>query len=141
MTITVNGIEELKALAGQTIGPSDWREVTQEMINAFAEIGDCVKMTGNAPQPTYEKLPCAENRHNYTVTKVVSSSSDKCGSLADGYVHDLDAMAAEGDPSAAPRQQLATSARNLVPCRGTNVSRTGRGRPCPSPRRRSRSRA
>lgn len=51
----------------------------------FAEIGDCVKMTGNAPQPTYEKLPCAENRHNYTVSKV-ASSSDKCGAPADGYV-------------------------------------------------------
>jgi len=52
----------------------------------FAETGDCVKMTGNAPQPTYEKVPCAENRHNYTVTKVVTSSSDKCGAPADGYV-------------------------------------------------------
>jgi acyl dehydratase len=36
MTITVNGIEELRALQGQTIGPSDWREVTQEDINTFA---------------------------------------------------------------------------------------------------------
>ena len=38
MTITVNGIEELKALQGRTIGPSDWREVTQDEINRFAEI-------------------------------------------------------------------------------------------------------
>jgi acyl dehydratase len=38
MTVTVNGIEELKALAGRTIGPSDWREVTQDEINRFAEI-------------------------------------------------------------------------------------------------------
>jgi acyl dehydratase len=36
MTITVNGIEELKALIGQTIGPSDWREVTQDEIDTFA---------------------------------------------------------------------------------------------------------
>jgi acyl dehydratase len=36
MTITVNGIEELKALAGQTIGPSEWREVTQADIDTFA---------------------------------------------------------------------------------------------------------
>jgi acyl dehydratase len=36
MTITVNGIEELKALTGKTIGPSDWREVTQEDIDTFA---------------------------------------------------------------------------------------------------------
>ena len=38
MTITVNGIEELKALQGRTIGPRDWREVTQDEINRFAEI-------------------------------------------------------------------------------------------------------
>ena len=38
MTITVNGIEELRALQGRTIGPSDWREVTQDEINRFAEI-------------------------------------------------------------------------------------------------------
>jgi acyl dehydratase len=38
MTITVNGIEELKGLVGQTIGPSDWREVTQELIDTFADV-------------------------------------------------------------------------------------------------------
>jgi acyl dehydratase len=38
MTITVNGIEELKGLVGRTIGPSDWREVTQELIDQFAEV-------------------------------------------------------------------------------------------------------
>ena len=38
MTITVSGIEELKGLVGQTIGPSDWREVTQAAIDGFAEI-------------------------------------------------------------------------------------------------------
>jgi acyl dehydratase len=35
---TVNGIDELRALVGQTIGPSDWREVTQEDIDKFAEV-------------------------------------------------------------------------------------------------------
>jgi acyl dehydratase len=38
MTITVNGIEEVRGLVGQTIGPSEWREVTQEDINAFADL-------------------------------------------------------------------------------------------------------
>jgi acyl dehydratase len=38
MTITVNGIEELRSLVGQTIGPSDWREVTQDEIDRFADI-------------------------------------------------------------------------------------------------------
>ena len=35
---TVNGIEGLRELQGQTVGPSEWREVTQEMINTFAEL-------------------------------------------------------------------------------------------------------
>ena len=38
MTITVKGIEELKSLVGRTIGPSDWREVTQDLIDRFADI-------------------------------------------------------------------------------------------------------
>jgi acyl dehydratase len=38
MTTTVNGIEELKGLVGQTIGPSEWREVTQDLIDQFAEV-------------------------------------------------------------------------------------------------------
>ncbi len=38
MTITVNGIEELKGLVGRTIGPSEWREVTQDEIDRFADI-------------------------------------------------------------------------------------------------------
>ena len=39
MTITtVNGIDELKALVGETMGPSDWREVTQADIEKFADV-------------------------------------------------------------------------------------------------------
>ena len=38
MTITVNGIEEVRGLVGQTIGPSEWREVTQEDIDKFADV-------------------------------------------------------------------------------------------------------
>jgi len=37
-TVTVNGIEEMRELVGRTLGPSEWREVTQEMINGFAEL-------------------------------------------------------------------------------------------------------
>jgi acyl dehydratase len=33
-----NGIEEVQALKGQLVGPSDWREVTQEMIDQFAQL-------------------------------------------------------------------------------------------------------
>ncbi len=38
MATTVNGIDEVRALIGETIGPSDWREVTQEVIDKFAEV-------------------------------------------------------------------------------------------------------
>jgi acyl dehydratase len=33
-----NGIDDLQALKDQIVGPSEWREVTQEMINQFAEL-------------------------------------------------------------------------------------------------------
>src|SRR5512133_2499222 len=36
--VTTNGIEELKELVGQEVGPSDWREVSQDLINTFAEV-------------------------------------------------------------------------------------------------------
>jgi acyl dehydratase len=36
--VEVEGVEGLKSLVGQEIGPSDWRTVTQEDINLFAEL-------------------------------------------------------------------------------------------------------
>jgi acyl dehydratase len=35
--ITVNGPDEIKALAGRDLGASDWLEITQERINTFAD--------------------------------------------------------------------------------------------------------
>src|SRR3954462_11895279 len=35
---TVNGVEELQSLIGETVGPSEWREVTQDDVNTFAEL-------------------------------------------------------------------------------------------------------
>ncbi len=35
---TVNGIDELRDMIGETVGPSEWREVTQEDVNRFAEL-------------------------------------------------------------------------------------------------------
>lgn len=34
----IDGLEELKALVGQKIGTSDWVEITQEQIDAFADV-------------------------------------------------------------------------------------------------------
>jgi acyl dehydratase len=36
--LTLTGLDELKAHAGQEVGVSDWHEVTQEAINEFAEV-------------------------------------------------------------------------------------------------------
>jgi acyl dehydratase len=33
-----HGIDDLRGLVNQVVGPSEWREVTQEMINRFAEL-------------------------------------------------------------------------------------------------------
>src|SRR3954471_22278073 len=35
---TVNGIEELRDLVGGAVSPSHWREVTQEVVDTFAEV-------------------------------------------------------------------------------------------------------
>ncbi|MFE9021463.1 MaoC family dehydratase [Streptomyces sp. NPDC007808] len=37
MSITVNGLDELKKLAGSDLGTSEWIEVTQERVNTFAD--------------------------------------------------------------------------------------------------------
>jgi acyl dehydratase len=37
MPTTITGIDELKARVGEELGVSDWHEVTQEEIDAFAE--------------------------------------------------------------------------------------------------------
>jgi acyl dehydratase len=37
-TVQVEGIDGLKALLGKQIGPTEWREVTQEDIDTFADL-------------------------------------------------------------------------------------------------------
>ena len=37
MTVIANGLDELKALAGTSLGHSGWLEVTQERVNTFAD--------------------------------------------------------------------------------------------------------
>lgn len=40
MSITVNGLDELKKLAGSDLGVSSWIEVTQDRIDTFADATD-----------------------------------------------------------------------------------------------------
>jgi acyl dehydratase len=37
-TIEINGVEGMKSALGSEIGPSEWRTVTQEDINTFADL-------------------------------------------------------------------------------------------------------
>lgn len=37
MSITVNGLDELRKLAGTDLGASEWLEITQERVNTFAD--------------------------------------------------------------------------------------------------------
>jgi acyl dehydratase len=37
-TVQVDGVEGLKGLLGKQVGPSEWRDVTQEEIDAFADL-------------------------------------------------------------------------------------------------------
>ena len=36
--VEIDGIEGAKALVGETVGPTEWRQVSQEDINLFAEL-------------------------------------------------------------------------------------------------------
>lgn len=40
MTRSINGVEELRAVAGQELGTSPWRQITQEQVNLFADATD-----------------------------------------------------------------------------------------------------
>ena len=40
MPTTANGLDELKGLAGQDLGHSEWLEITQERVNTFADATD-----------------------------------------------------------------------------------------------------
>ncbi|WP_448330935.1 MaoC family dehydratase [Streptomyces sp. DSM 41534] len=40
MSITVNGLDELKKLAGGDLGTSEWIEVTQDRVDTFADATD-----------------------------------------------------------------------------------------------------
>ena len=35
--ITVDGVEGVKSLIGERLGPTDWVEITQDMVNLFAD--------------------------------------------------------------------------------------------------------
>ncbi|MEV6243428.1 hypothetical protein [Lentzea sp. NPDC051838] len=51
----------------------------------FAVVGDCAKVTGASFNIKYDKVSCEGGLHNYTVSKVLASQSEKCGDEPDTY--------------------------------------------------------
>ena len=60
MTTTVNGLDELTALAGTDLGRTGWVEVTQERVNTFADgTGDhqWIHVDAGGPRPGRSAAP------------------------------------------------------------------------------------
>jgi acyl dehydratase len=55
--LTVTGIDELRELVGKQFGPSDWREVTQEDIDRFAELSGDDQWIHVDPERANEESP------------------------------------------------------------------------------------
>ncbi|HEX8868605.1 MAG TPA: hypothetical protein VF821_23295, partial [Lentzea sp.] len=66
----------------------------------YAEIGDCVKLTGASFNPTYKKVACDAGLHNYTVSKVPATDAEKCGEDAAAYTKYTAYSAAAGRKNA-----------------------------------------
>ncbi|WP_330357199.1 MaoC family dehydratase [Streptomyces chartreusis] len=65
MTITVNGLEELKKLSGTDLGTSEWIEITQSRINTFADATDDHQWIHVDPQRATEGPFGAPIAHGY----------------------------------------------------------------------------
>jgi acyl dehydratase len=65
MAITVNGLDELKQLAGSDLGTSGWIEITQERVNTFADATDDHQWIHVAPDKAKEGPFGAPIAHGY----------------------------------------------------------------------------
>jgi acyl dehydratase len=74
-----HGIEDLRGLIDQIVGPSEWREVTQEMVDRFAEL------TGDH-QWIHVDVERAKNESPFGTT---IAHGNLTLSLIDGLRHDL----------------------------------------------------
>ena len=53
----INGLDDLKSLVGQTLGHSDWLEITQERVRKFAEATDDFQWIHCDPERAKRELP------------------------------------------------------------------------------------
>ncbi|WP_406103349.1 MaoC family dehydratase [Streptomyces sp. NBC_01003] len=65
MGVTVNGLDELKKLAGSDLGSSEWTDVTQERIGTFADATDDHQWIHTDPERAKEGPFGAPIAHGY----------------------------------------------------------------------------
>jgi threonine dehydrogenase-like Zn-dependent dehydrogenase len=74
----IEGIEELRSLVGQEIGVSDWLEVSQELIDAFAELQlkelsiiGCFQPS--APLTAHHTFPWTQRRNRQIILELTAN--------------------------------------------------------------------
>jgi acyl dehydratase len=55
--VTLDGIDALRELIGQRVGPTEWRQVTQEQIDAFADLSGDHQWIHTDPQRAAKESP------------------------------------------------------------------------------------
>ncbi|WP_329790238.1 hypothetical protein V1227_39905 [Lentzea sp. DG1S-22] len=70
--------------SGSTMNTSPTVITTSVLPSATA--GDCVKLGGASFNVKYEQVPCGTGTHDYTVSKVLGSQSEKCGEAPGSYM-------------------------------------------------------
>jgi acyl dehydratase len=75
---TITGHEELKAAAGEELGTSDWREVTQEDVNAFADVTGDHQFIHVDPERAKETPFGGTIAHGYFTLSLAPVVTDQC---------------------------------------------------------------
>jgi acyl dehydratase len=78
--ITVNGLDEIRALAGKDLGHSAWLEITQERVNTFADATDDHQWIHTNPEKAKDGPFGAAIAHGYlTLSLVIPLFNDLLG--------------------------------------------------------------
>jgi acyl dehydratase len=70
--VTLDGIDALRELVGREVGPTDWREITQAEIDAFADLADDHQWIHTDPERAARESPYGTTvaHGNLTLSKI-----------------------------------------------------------------------
>ncbi|MFF8610482.1 MaoC family dehydratase [Streptomyces sp. NPDC015346] len=71
MPTTANGLDELKALGGADLGRTDWREITQQRVNTFADATDDHQWIHTDPEKAKEGPFGGPIAHGYLTLSLI----------------------------------------------------------------------